>query len=63
MSYFRLRFVSLLLQQSIVQSGPGSNISVPQVVSDDVPAEGTVVIESTVVHNVACSSVTVGQLV
>lgn len=63
MSYFRLRFVSLLLQQSVVQSGPGSNISVPQVVSDDVPAEGTVVIESAVVHNVACSSVTVGQLV
>lgn len=46
-----------------MQSGPGSNISVPQVVPDDVPAEGTVVIEGAVVHNVACSSVTVGQLV
>lgn len=55
--------MSLLLQQSVVQRGPGGNISVSQVVSDDVPAEGTVVIESSVVDNVACSSVTVGQLV
>lgn len=46
-----------------MQSGPGSNISVSQVVSDDVPAEGTVVIESSVIDNMACSSVTVGQLV
>lgn len=53
----------MLLQQSVVQCGPGGDISVPQVVSDDVPAEGAVVIESAVVHNVACSGVTVGQLV
>lgn len=34
-----------------------------QVVSDDVPAEGAVVVESSVIHDVTGSSVTVGQLV
>lgn len=34
-----------------------------QVISDDVPAEGTVVVERAIKHDVACSSETVGQLV
>lgn len=55
--------VGLLLQQGIVQSGPGSDVSVPQVVSDDVSAEGAVVEESSVVDHVASSSEAVGQLV
>lgn len=62
-SYFSLRPVSLLLQYSIMQCGPGCYISVSQIVSDDVPAEGPVVVESSIKHDVACSSETVGQLV
>lgn len=62
-SHLRLGVVGLLLQQGIVQSGPGGNVSVPQVVSDDVPAEGAVVEESSVVDHVASSSEAVGQLV
>lgn len=62
-SYLRLGVVGLLLQQGIVQSGPGGNVSVSQVVSDDVPAEGAVVEESSVVDHVAGSSEAVGQLV
>lgn len=34
-----------------------------QVISDDVPAEGTVVVECSIKHDMACSSETVGQLV
>lgn len=62
-SYLRLGVVGLLLQQGVVQSGPGGNVSVSQVVSDDVPAEGAVVEESSVVDHVASSSEAVGQLV
>lgn len=61
--HFSLRPVSLLLQYSIMQCGPGCYISVSQIVSDDVPAEGPVVVESSIKHDVACSSETVGQLV
>lgn len=61
--HFSLCPVNLLVQYGVMQRGPGSYISVSQVISDDVPAEGAVVEESSVKHNVACSSVTVGQLV
>lgn len=46
-----------------MQGAPGSNISVSQVVSDNVSAEGAIVKESSVVHDVASSSEAVGQLV
>lgn len=46
-----------------MQRGPGSYVSVPQIISDDVSAESTVVVESPIKNNVACSSETVGQLV
>lgn len=62
-SYFTLCPVSLFLQYGIMQCGPGGYISVSQVISDDVPAEGAVVIESSIKHDVACSSETVRQLV
>lgn len=46
-----------------MQSGPRSHESVSQVVSDDVSAEGAVVEESSVVHDVARPGEAVGQLV
>lgn len=46
-----------------MQRGPGSYISASQVISDDVPAEGPVVVESSTKHDVAGSSETIGQLV
>lgn len=62
-SDLRLRPVSLLLQYGVVQRGPGSYIFVSQVIFDDVPAERTVVVESSIEDNVASSSEAVGQFV
>jgi len=62
-SYFRLCPVSLLLQDGVMQRGPGRHVSVSQVISDDVPAEGPVVVESSIEHDVAGPSEAVGQLV
>lgn len=62
-THFTLCPVSLLLQHSVMQCGPGSHVSMPQVVSDNIPAEGTVVVEGPIEHHVARPSETVGQLV
>ena len=43
--------------------GPGGHVSVPQVVSDDIPAERTVVVESPIEHDVARAGEAIGQLV
>lgn len=55
--------VNLLLQHCVMQGGPCSHISVSQVISDDVPAESTVVVERPTEHDMSCSRETVGQLI
>lgn len=62
-SYFRLSPLRLFLQQSVVQRCPSRYEPQPQVESDDVPAEGAVVEESTIEHNMARPGETVRQLV
>lgn len=46
-----------------MQHSPGSHIAKSQVVLDDVPGEGAVVVEGPAIDHMACADPVVGELV